>query len=80
MRENIEKRDIPNFPVHYYVQIFAKRGTHGKLTLFFASKRGTVPPRGTVGKYAIVLIKMLKLQLSLHNLHILRAPKTQALE
>ena len=44
-RKSEKKRDIPIFSIHCYVQIFAKRGPHGKITLFFASKRGTV------GKY-----------------------------
>ena len=29
------KRYISEFPIHYYRQILAKIGTHGKTTLFF---------------------------------------------
>ena len=46
MREkNLKKRNIPKFPIHYYTKIAAKTGTHDKIILFFASKRGTVPPK-----------------------------------
>ena len=46
MREkNFKKRNIPKFPIHYYTKIAAKTGTHDKIILFFASKRGTVPPK-----------------------------------
>ena len=38
-----KKRNILKFPIHYYIQIFAKRGKHDKITLFLASKIGTVP-------------------------------------
>ena len=35
-------RDIPKFPIHYHIyRFFAKRGTHDKISLFFASKIGT---------------------------------------
>ena len=38
-------KDIPKFPIHYYIglQIFAKKWTHDKISLVFASKIGTVP-------------------------------------
>ena len=36
---------IPKFPIHYYTKIAAKTGTHDKIILLFASKRGTVPPK-----------------------------------
>ena len=46
MREKkFKKRNIPKFPIHYYTKIAAKTGTHDKIILFFASKRGTVPPK-----------------------------------
>ena len=54
----LKKEDIPTFPILYYIQIFEKRETHGKISLFFASKWGNVPPkeeRGTVGKSAMDL-------------------------
>ena len=44
-RKKIKKRNIPKFPIHYYTKIAAKTGTHDKIILFFASKRGTVPPK-----------------------------------
>ena len=44
-RKKIKKRNIPKFPTHYYTKIAAKTGTHDKIILFFASKRGTVPPK-----------------------------------
>ena len=37
-RKCFKKMDICKFPILYYIQIFEKRGTHGKITLFFASK------------------------------------------
>lgn len=41
MRLNVKKkRDIPEFPIFYYIQIFVTRGTQGKITLFLASKWG----------------------------------------
>ena len=47
--KKFKKRNIPKFPIHYYTKIAAKTGTHDKIILFFASKRGTV------GKYAFQL-------------------------
>ena len=44
-RKKFKKRNIPKFPIHYYTKIAAKTGTHDKIILFFASKRGTVPPK-----------------------------------
>ena len=44
-RKKIKKRNIPKFPIHYYTKIAAKTGTHDKIILFFASKRGTAPPK-----------------------------------
>ena len=44
-RKKCKKRNIPKFPIHYYTKIAAKTGTHDKIILFFASKRGTVPPK-----------------------------------
>ena len=32
---SLKHRNIPEFPIHYYRQIFAKIGTHDKITLFF---------------------------------------------
>ena len=34
-RKIFKNRDIPEFPIHYYRQIFAKIGTNGQITLFF---------------------------------------------
>ena len=44
-RKKFKKRNIPKFPIHYYTKNAAKTGTHDKIILFFASKRGTVPPK-----------------------------------
>ena len=44
-RKKFKTRNIPKFPIHYYTKIAAKTGTHDKIILFFASKRGTVPPK-----------------------------------
>ena len=44
-RRKFKKRNIPKFPIHYYTKIAAKTGTHDKIILFLASKRGTVPPK-----------------------------------
>ena len=44
-RKKFKKRNIPKFPIHYYTKIAAKTGTHDKIILLFASKRGTVPPK-----------------------------------
>ena len=44
-RKKFKKRNIPKFPIYYYTKIAAKTGTHDKIILFFASKRGTVPPK-----------------------------------
>ena len=49
---------IPEFPIHYYRQIFAKIGMYGKITLFsyfFLGKNSDSPYYiGTVGKYMYV--------------------------
>ncbi len=36
-RKYLKKRDIPEFPIHYCIKIYAKRGTNDKITHFFAS-------------------------------------------
>ena len=61
----LKKRDIPTFPILYYIRIFEKRGTHGKIAFFSASKWGTVPlfcpsKRGTVGKSVIIHVEGFK--------------------
>ena len=33
-RKILKNRDIPEFPIHYYRQIFAKIGTYGKIAPF----------------------------------------------
>ena len=45
-----KKRDIPTFSILYYIQIFEKRGTHGKIALFCYKMRDCPSKRGTVGK------------------------------
>ena len=52
-RKKFKKRNIPKFPIHYYTKIAAKTGTHDKIILFFALKRGTV------GKYGLELHTLL---------------------
>ena len=53
--------DIPEFPVHYYRQIFAKIGEHGKSHSFCPFKGGGGQNRdcpyqiGTIGRYVILL-------------------------
>ena len=45
LEETLKNRDIPEFPIHYHRQIFAKIGTHGKnhsVLLFAWIKMGTV--------------------------------------
>ena len=51
-----KKRDIPKFPIHYYIQIFAKRGTHGKITLFCFKKRDVPPKEGQLAGMLYELI------------------------
>ena len=60
-RKKFKKRNIPKFPIHYYTKIAAKTGTHDKIILFFASKRGTV------GKYEIRGIKICHFFLKSHH-------------
>ena len=48
-RKCLKKRDIPTFPILYYIQIFEKRGTQGKISLFCFKMRDCPPQKGTVG-------------------------------
>ena len=56
-RNIFKNRDIPEFPIHYYRQIFAKIGTPGKIALFlpfFGGQNRDSPYKiGTVGRYCI---------------------------
>ena len=46
MRENVKKKEGHSYISYtYYIQISEKRGTHGKISFFFVSKLGTVPPK-----------------------------------
>ena len=43
----------------YYIQIFAKSGTHGKITLLFTSEGcRSISKLGTVGKYDILISRL----------------------
>ena len=46
MLKKKKNKDIPNFHVHYYVQIFLQKEGHmAKSVSVFISRRGTVPPK-----------------------------------
>ena len=42
MRENVKKRDIPEFPIHFYTQILQKEG-HMVKSFIFCFKMRDVP-------------------------------------
>ena len=59
-------KDIPEFPIHHYIQIFAKRGTHDKITLFFNSKIGTVPLKEDIWQVCFYSHSFVRIVLCLH--------------